>query len=162
MNTNSGIHDYLYDHLGSAAHILEIGSGKGTYALVDLFREITCIEHDLEYVGVVPGATYIHAPLVPYQNSYFRDATLWYDTDALASVPSADAIIIDGPKGSQGRGGFLTHLDLFDTKALLLFDDIHRMWEFRLMGCVAQKLHRTALVYPGDSGRRWFGVVDGR
>lgn len=164
MNTNIPLHEHLYRELGHDAHVLELGSGKGTENLVSLFRDVTTIEHDPRYLGEVLGAHFIHAPLSPYQNEYFREATLWYDPERLLlQLPDDyDAIIVDGPKGSQGRGGFYTNLDLFNTDTLIYFDDIHRMWEFRLMGRVAQRLGVTATVHPGTDGRRWFGVVDGR
>jgi hypothetical protein len=158
MLTNTAIHEYLFNRLDRFSSVLEIGSGEGTRMLKDYFQHVTAIEHSEKYLDQVPGVTYIHAPLIPYTNSYFREATLWYDHEKLQSLPRFDAIIIDGPKGSHGRGGFHTHLDLFRTN-LYVFDDVHRLWEYRLMGMVAQELNEVATLNP-ELNRRWFGIVE--
>lgn len=158
METNNAIHEYLRRKLVRAAHVLEIGSGAGTVNLTKLFRGVTAIEHDPEYLNLSDKVEYIHAPLVPYKDKYFRDATLWYDTEKLGDLTCRrfDAIIIDGPKGSQGRGGFLTNIDLFEAE-YYVFDDTHRMWEFRLAGRVAA--HFEVSFETFTDGYRWFSVV---
>lgn len=157
MHTNTGIHEFLRRRLPTQASILEIGGGAGTEKLLSMFDKVTVIEHDSEYMWAFPDAQYIHAPLLPYDNQYFREATLWYDHTRLNDLPEYDAIIVDGPKGSQGRGGFLTNIHLFNTRHYV-FDDVHRMWDFRLAGKVAQYFGVTMEVYPQD-GNRWFAVV---
>lgn len=161
MKTNTTIHEYLQTKLRprvwpyAGYNVLEIGAGEGTVSLGKLF-DVTAIEHDPEYLNMSEDVKYIHAPLVPYEDKYFRDATLWYDTDQLKDLGVFDAIIVDGPKGSQGRGGFFTNLDLF-TAPLYIFDDTHRMWEFRLAGRVAD--HFGVSFETFTNGYRWFSVV---
>jgi hypothetical protein len=163
MYSNIALHDHLFELVGPNAHILELGSGEGTIELKKRFKVVTTIEHDPEYLNLAEGVTYVHAPLKPYSNAYFRDATLWYDPEVIKTIPQTyDAILVDGPKGSQGRGGFFTHLNLFRKDVLFIFDDVHRMWEFRLMGRVAQALQTKATLHTGAEGRRWFGTVDAR
>jgi hypothetical protein len=161
MHSNIALHDYLYKLLGAGAHVLELGAGEGTVALQDRFMRVTSVEHNPEYLGLADRVTYVHAPLVPYSDRYFYDATEWYDPEVIKSIsPDYDAILVDGPAGfPSGRGGFYTYLDLFKRDCIITFDDIHRKWEFRLMGMVAQKLGKTATVHPGTSGRKWFGVI---
>ncbi len=159
MKTNSFIHNYLGEQLPYKSSILEIGGGEGTAILKVNHRDVTVIEHDPEYLDQVEGVKYIHAPLTAYYNEYFREATLWYDPSKLQGLPIYDAIIIDGPKGTQGRGGFFSNLGLFRTE-LFIFDDVHRIWEFRLAGQVA-KHNRTEMILHPAGKRQWFGVVKG-
>jgi hypothetical protein len=159
METNNAIHEYLKYVLNPKySSILEIGAGEGTVSLGKVFASVTAVEHDPEYLNMSDDVAYIHAPLVPYEDRYFRDATLWYDTDKLMELDLIhfDAIIIDGPKGTQGRGGFLTNLGLFHAD-MYVFDDTHRMWEFRLAGRVAD--HFDVSFETFTDGYRWFSVV---
>lgn len=162
MKTNTAMHEHLRDAIGWNAHVLEIGAGEGTIGLAKLFRKVSAIEHDPEYIGLAPTVTYHHAPLAPYNSRYFREDTHWYDPAYLQYLEKYDAIIVDGPQSNYGRGGFATHIDLFDTDTLIYFDDVHRSWDFRVMGRVAQILSATATLHPGTVGREWFGTVDGR
>jgi hypothetical protein len=161
VHVNTDIHTYLQKRLPTGrdgATVLEIGAGQGTVSLSKLFHT-TAIEHDPEYMNLTDRAEYIYAPLVPYSDDYFRDATLWYDWEVLEEALegiSFSAIIVDGPKGSQGRGGFFTNLDLFRAE-MYIFDDTHRMWEFRLAGRVADRFGVPFETYT--NGRRWFSVV---
>ncbi len=160
MKTNTDIHEYLRRKLLRSASILEIGSGPGTAELAKIFSanhgSVTAIEHDPEYLNLSEDVKYIHAPLVPYSDKYFRDATLWYDATKIFNLPRFDAIIVDGPKGSQGRGGFYTYLNNFKA-GMYIFDDTHRMWEFRLAGRVADHFEVPFETYT--DGLRWFSVV---
>ncbi len=161
MHSNIALHDHLFEIVGPHAHILELGSGEGTIALQERFGRVTSVEHDPAYLGVAEGVTYVHAPLVPFTDRYFYDATEWYDPDVIKTIHwDYDVILVDGPPGfPAGRGGFYAYLDLFKKDVIFAFDDIHRKWEFRLMGMVAQKLGRVAVVHPGTSGRKWYGII---
>ncbi len=44
-----------------------------------------------------------------------------------------DLILVDGPNGLIGRGGFLKHINLFNTQVPIIFDDINRESERQLM-----------------------------
>lgn len=156
MEPCNQIHEFLADYDFGLSTVLEVGAGAGTVELAKRY-DVTAIEHDPEYLHLAEGVTYIHTPLVPYEDKYFRDATLWYDTRPLVGLGRFDAIIVDGPKGSQGRGGFFTNLDLFRSD-LYIFDDTHRMWEFRLAGRVAD--HFGVPFTTHTDGYRWFSVVE--
>lgn len=163
MKHNRAMQDKALELVGPHAHVLELGSGEGTKRLVEMFRKVTTVEHDKQWLDVADGAEYLYAPLKPYHDSFFYQATYWYDDRVIRrQLPSDyDLIIVDGPEGSHGRGGFHTYLDLFRTDVPILFDDVFRLWENRLMGAVAERLNTTATLYP-VTHRRWFGVVDGR
>lgn len=162
---NYAIHKYILDNIGSQARILELGSGEGTTNLVKLFDKVYTVEHSIEWFNKIPEmAKGIYAPLSEYTDKYYREASWWYDPEVLSKyLPKPeeyDAIIIDGPKGSQGRGGFDTYFSLFNQNCLMVFDDVHRLWDFRLAGRIAQKLETELTVFPGKEGRRWFAVIN--
>lgn len=160
MNSNFDLQDYALEVVGSNASILELGSGEGTIRLTELFNKVTTIENDKKWLNK-SNARYIYAPLEAYTDKYFREATHWYSTSALKDqlLLDYDLIIVDGPKGSYGRGGFFTYFNLFKHNVPILFDDVHRLWDFRLMGKVAKELNVNATVITKN---RWFGFVDPR
>lgn len=151
---------HIRDRVPKGGTILELGSGYGSR---ELARDYTVysIEHSEKWAHKFPEVNYILAPLVDYNDQYFRDATAWYDPTVLErELPKEyDAILIDGPPGKVGRAGFYTNLHLFRIDVPMFFDDVHRLWEFRLMGKVAGKLDRTPAVY-NCKRRRWYGVID--
>lgn len=156
--------DFIYDEVGSDAIILEIGSGAGTHRLVELFCKVYTIEHSERWAKEIPKeATLLYSPLIPYEDKYYRDATYWYDHNILHNILPTDynVIIVDGPKCNHGRGGFDTYFSLFKKDCLIVFDDVHRLWDFRLAGRVAQKLNKDLIIKTGKEGRRWFGVIKG-
>ena len=55
---------------------------------------------------------------------------------------SYDLILVDGPNGAIGRGGFLKHLDLFNTNVPIIFDDINRKDELQMMVKVSEILNK--------------------
>lgn len=153
------IHQYLADRLWVGARVLEIGAGTGTEALSKLY-EVTAIEHAPKWIDLYPEVDYIHAPLVDFEDDYFVTNTMWYDREKLQNLPlleAFDAIIIDGPPGNVGRGGFFRNIDLFKS-SLYIFDDTHRLWDFRNAGRVAS--HFGATFETHTNGSRWFSVVD--
>ncbi len=159
------IHAYLKRRFNPRPHphtrfrVLEIGAGKGTEALSKLY-EVTAIEHDPIWINLYTGVNYIHAPLVDFKDGYFVTNTMWYDRENLQNLPMLgrfDAIIIDGPPGNVGRGGFSKNIDLFKSD-LYIFDDTHRLWDFRNAGRVASHFNVPFKTYT--NGFRWFSVVD--
>lgn len=159
MKTNLNIQEFLALQGTGICRVLELGAGESTEYLSKRYQEVTTIEHNPNYLGLVLKVNYLYAPLVPYQDGYFRDATAWYDVDKIRHFlrPRCfDAIIVDGPKGSYGRGGFFTNLDLFKSD-LYIFDDTHRLWDFRLAGMVADHFNVPFETYT--DGGRWFSVV---
>ena len=64
---------------------------------------------------------------------------------------SYDMILVDGPGGSYGRGGFFKYLDKFNTDVPILFDDINREAELDLMKCVSKKLNKPYHILKDDN-----------
>ena len=131
----------LFDHictiLPEGSTILELGSG---WASGEFSKHYTVysIEHDRYWLGKY-DTNYIYAPI----------KNRWYDSNVLKkSLPvHYDLILVDGPPELIGREGFYTFLNLFDTSAIIIFDDIHRKKDRDLMIAVAQKLERPYKVY---------------
>ena len=67
-----------------------------------------------------------------------------YDVDVIKEklIDKYDLILVDGPNGKFGRGGFLKHIDLFNTNVPIIFDDINRDAERQLMIKVSEKVGR--------------------
>jgi len=157
VKSNIFLQDKALKLVGPNSKILELGSGDGTHRLSKSFDSVVSIEHDEKYITEYS----IHVPLAPYKDPHFTEASWWYDPVKLKkALPNDyDLIIVDGPKGNQGRAGFYTYLDLFKVDVPILFDDVYRMWDFRLMGAVANRLRVPAVLHTPHP-RRWFGVVN--
>lgn len=158
MKSNFNIQEFFALQGTGIRRVLELGAGESTVYLSERY-DLTTIEHNPSYVGLVPQAYYLFAPMVPYEDDYFRDAKAWYDVSKIKPYLENrffDAILVDAPKGSNGRGGFFTNLKLFKTN-LYIFDDTHRLWDFRLAGKVADHFGVPFETYT--NGGRWFSVV---
>lgn len=109
--------DWLKENLPKGKTILEFGSGTGTIELTEYWK-VYSIEQNKNWVGVAPKSTYIYAPI--------KDN--WYDKDIVFNnLPSNyDLIIIDGPMGSNLRGGIDKHFDKLNSNIPILLDDTHR------------------------------------
>ena len=77
----------------------------------------------------------------------------WYDPDVVkASLPDEyDLILVDGPNGQFGRGGFYKYLDWFNTDVPIIIDDIGRECEFVMMEKISEKLNIPYIVLPCDT-----------
>lgn len=134
--------EFLIANLPKGSTILELGSGEGTAELAKHFNMIS-IEHNAKYVGMY-DSTYIHAPLVGK----------WYNVEVLAEeLPKHkyDAILIDGPPGifEDSRHGFYRNLDLFNTDAMLVFDDMQRKGDklnFKMVAMVFYPPRKYSLI----------------
>jgi len=140
--------DYIRQILPDGKTILELGSG---WASGELSKHYTVysIEHDFKWVDKY-DTHYIYAPIV----------NGWYDVSILKKeLPATyDLILIDGPTGNIGRGKFNTYLELFDTKAIMIFDDVNRVAEYELLVAVSDKLNKPYTVYT-TSTQKSFGVI---
>ena len=110
--------------------------------ILSKFYTMYSIENQSEWMDKFPDSTtYINCRMKEYNNSDFQPPniigpqTSWYDPkDLFNKLPkNYDLILIDGPGGHWGRGGFLKFLDKFKTNIPILFDDINREAEFDLM-----------------------------
>jgi hypothetical protein len=142
--------------LPAGGTILELGSGLGTHYLSQHYQMYS-IENAPEWVGKY-NSTYIHAPIKKYNSEWpappIVENKAWYDPESLKDKLPAhyDLILIDGPEGQYGRGGFYKHLDLFNTDAIMIFDDIHRAPEYELMVKVSAKVGRPWIALDKYTG----------
>lgn len=136
--------------------ILEMGSGPGTVELAKHFTMYS-VENDYGWMSQFIGhSNFIYCPLKYYDYQYTAPDVAgiqkaWYNTSNMVLPESYDLILIDGPGGPIGRGGFLKHIDMFNTNVPLLFDDINREAEFDLMKKVSEKLNRPYFILESDN-----------
>jgi hypothetical protein len=92
------------------------------------------------------------APDLPGENANRQVG--WYDAGVIRTSLTFDydLILIDGPNGSIGRGGFLKHLELFNTAVPMIFDDIQRPAEHSLMERVSEKIGRPYFILDRVTG----------
>lgn len=154
-------YNFLVETLPEGSTLLELGSGVGTMHLAKHFKMYS-IENYLEWVDKY-DSTYIHAPIKHYDDKWTAPdlpgegsarQSGWFDPDKIiGNLPEKyDAILIDGPNGMFGRGGFLKHLDLFNTDVLMVFDDINRESEMELMKAVSKQVGRPYVVLDKNTG----------
>lgn len=148
--------------LPEKSSILEFGCGVTSKLLLNWYN-VYSIEHNMQWLNH-PNA--YHVPLKEYNEIDFKSPdgisclpfsekqVAWYDPDKLSSVlkniPNYDLIIIDGPNGNYGRGGFYTYLDLFNTDAHMVFHDLNRQAEMELIKKVSEKVNRPAFILETD------------
>lgn len=108
--------NWILTNVPKGSTILELGSGNGTKELVKNYK-VYSIEHDKNWINVVPESNYIHAPIVDN----------WYDVNVLKKqLPKDyDLLIIDGPIGPM-RINFLKNYRLFRNDVTILVDDTNR------------------------------------
>lgn len=128
--------------------LLELGSGWASEEFSKYYT-VYSIEHDQDWVDKYT-TNYIYAPIT----------NGWYDVEILKKELPAhyDLILVDGPPGWIGRGGFYTYLSLFNTNVPIIFDDVNRPAEYELMVNVATFLHKKFVIFT-DSSNKQFGVV---
>lgn len=139
--------DFIRENLDEGRVILEFGSGWGSGQLSNHYT-VYSIEHDQKWIDKY-DTHYIYAPI---KNG-------WYDVAVLEKeLPlNYDLILVDGPPGHIGRGGFYTYLALFNTDVPIIFDDTHRKADYNLMVNVAKKLGRKFRVFKEKE--KSFGVL---
>jgi len=143
-------YNFITSILPEGSTILELGSGAGTGYLSQHYQMYS-IENYPEWLNRY-NSIYIFAPIKMYNNEWAppdlpgeggKPQIGWYDVEAIKNgLPEKyDLILVDGPNGTFGRGGFLKHLDLFNTEVPIIFDDINRE-ERHLMIEVSKKIGR--------------------
>lgn len=154
-------YDFIRELLPDNKIILELGSGAGTDLLSKNYIMYS-IEDNSAWVNKFKS-TYLHVPIKQYDsawtvpnlpgvnNSWFNPDILKEKLESNFSDIKYDLILVDGPSGFFGRGGFLKHLDLFDTNVPIIIDDIHRE-EMDLMIAVSEKLNRPYTVLDKFTG----------
>ena len=148
--------DFIRDTLPEGKTILEFGSGLGTTWLGESFNMYS-VENQPEWVDAYPkSTTYINCRSKMYDETYtvpseFPNDKGWYHPDDLfPKLPSHyDLMLIDGPGGWRhgwGRGGFFKHIDKFNTSVPMVFDDIDRPDELRLIKEVSNYLGKKYII----------------
>lgn len=140
--------DFIRLILPEGKTILELGSGWATGQFAK-FYTVYSVEHDHKWLYKY-NYNYIYAPI---KNN-------WYDPQILEKeLPKEyDLILVDGPPGWIGRSGFYNYLHLFNTDAIIIFDDVNRKVEYNLMVNVANKLDREFSIFTDSFGKK-FGVL---
>ena len=142
------VFDYIYNTVPHGNTILELGSGWVTGQLAQYYYMYS-IEENIDWLYHY-NSYYIYAPL--------RDG--WYDADILSRIVpriSYSCIIVDGPFRRRHRRGFFDHLYLFDSNAMIIFDEVNYKGLHQLMQDAAHTLNHTYHVYNG--GKDQFGVT---
>jgi len=142
MSISQELFDWIRCVLPEGSTILECGSGYGSAKLAEHYT-VYSIEHDRRWVNKYKEPNYIYAPIIKR----------WYSVKAIQdNMPEHyDMILVDGPLGRIGRGGFFNNLDLFKTDGVIIvFDDINRKAEWDLMIRVGHALNRTPQILLTD------------
>ena len=145
------VFDYIRKTIPEGETIVELGSGWASNQF-SKFYTVFSVEHDPKWLAKY-DTNYIYAPI---KNS-------WYDPEILAKqLPkNYNLILVDGPTGAIGRYGFCTYLHLFKTDVIIIFDDVHREAEYKLMIDVAEKLKKDFTIHTDRFGKQ-FGIIDNR
>jgi hypothetical protein len=140
--------------------ILELGSGLGDAKLIEKYN-VYAVEHDSVWLDKVPGVNYIHAPLTPIKPTRWHPQHGgWYDPSTLKRiVPQLkyDLLIVDGPPGDVGRGGYLKYWDIFDPSVPVIMDDVHRYEEWKMLRVLSDKMKKN-IILPPTGTERLFAV----
>ena len=149
---------YLRTILPPDKTILELGSGVGTAELVKYWN-VFSIEDNEEYVGKYHD-NYIHAPLVKHKAIKNHDGDIWYNARVLEKeLPQIDydLILVDGPAGGT-RAGFVKYWDLFKHDVPVIFDDVNRVRDWKIMKAIAGRLRKPYTVINTWEDKN-FGVI---
>ena len=152
----------LYNHirkiLPEGGTILELGSGYGTGELAKHYKMYS-VEHNEEWLDKY-DSKYLHVPLKEHKPLANHISTLWYDADILREKLKGikyDLLLIDGPP--QTRSGFWKYFKRFDSTAILVFDDMHREIDRKVVISVSSYMEAPYIVYCSDDGKP-FAVIN--
>lgn len=147
--------------LPEKSSILEFGCGVTSKLLLNWYT-VYSIEHNQEWLN---HSNAYYVPLKQYNDVDFispditgmpfgKKQTAWYDpdklNDVLKKIPSYDLIIIDGPNGYYGRGGFYKFIHLFNTDVPMLFHDVNRECDLNHMKKVANHIKKQCFILEDD------------
>ncbi len=150
ISINDNCLDYIKEVLPKGSTILEFGSGDGTTWLSDAGYKMYSVENQPEWMDKYPKhTTYINCSIKYYDLDYSAPKNIfhqtgWYNPDDLfPNLPKKyDLILIDGPGGRWGRGGFYKHIDKFNTDVPMVFDDINRTQDSDVMEFISDYIGR--------------------
>jgi hypothetical protein len=150
--------NYIRSVLPDGKTILELGSGWGTGQLAKYYTMYS-VEHDEKYLDKY-DTTYFYVPLKEHKPLHNHKATLWYDPKILRDMLDGlkyDLLLIDGPPHT--RSGFFKYFDLFDETTILVFDDVIRGIDRKVINSISSKLKCPYTVYGNGEGKP-FGVIN--
>ena len=89
------------------------------------------------------------SPIVKEKNELFPNDKGWYDVEVLKKeIPeNYDLILVDGPWGQIGRGGFIKNLNIFRTDVPIIIDDVQRKEEIELVKAVEERRDVRKVIY---------------
>jgi predicted O-methyltransferase YrrM len=153
------LYSYIRRVLPAGSTILELGSGFGTERLSEHYTMYS-VEHDEEFVNKYTS-NYISVPLKEHKAVQNHEGVMWYDAnllrEELRQVPSYDLLLIDGPP--KHRAGFVKYFSLFDSTTILVFDDVNRTRDNKVLLSIASKLRAPYVMY-GAGTEKLFGVIN--
>lgn len=144
--------------LNGKGTILELGTGEGTAELIKRGYQVYSIEAHREWMKY--KSEYIYAPLKKYKKK--TKEYQWYDKQYLTSLKAIpyNLLIIDGPRGNEGRGNIVHFLDLFDLSTHILIDDTERAGEYAIYEAIRKAIGREGTTYKqGDKEFIWIDSV---
>jgi hypothetical protein len=153
------LYHYLQRVLPEGGTILELGSGKGTAKLARHYT-MHSVEHSKRWIREGFDTNYIYAPLKEHKAVKNHEGTRWYDADTLRPQLKGikyDLLLVDGPP--VARAGFVKYFDMFDSTAIIVFDDVNRRRDNAVMNSIAAKLKVPYVTY-GAGSEKLFGVIN--
>lgn len=141
------LYEFICDTVTPGRVIVELGSGVGTKKLAERYRMVS-VEHDLRFLGRY-DTEYIFAPITDG----------WYDAKMIQrGLPQEyDLLLIDGPPKVIGRAGLVDHFGIFRSDVPVVFDDLHRPLEQKLVRQIAGQGHYSLDIHRNSFGARFLG-----
>lgn len=141
--------DWILKTIPKGSTILELGSGNGTKELVK-FYNVYSVEHDIEWVDLVPDSKYIHAPLIDG----------WYDVEILKTkLPTNyDLLLIDGPIG-ENRVNIINNYEIFKTDIPIIIDDTNRENDNNIAIFLSEKLNKKITSSINCEDKKTFTIL---
>jgi hypothetical protein len=156
------LYDFIRKVLPRGSTILELGSGYGSSKLAEGYT-VYSVEHDDNFMNQYfsTSLNYIYAPLKKHKAVKNHSGDVWYDAKVLGHKLQGlkyDLLLVDGPP--ESRAGFVKYFeDLFDTSVIIVFDDVNRRRDNKVMNSIAAKLKVPYVTY-GAGTEKLFGVVN--
>lgn len=152
-----------------ATSIVECGSGVSTLHIARLLRalgrgHLTSLEQDPDWAAFVreilkqnqldTWATVVEAPLV--EQTYLEHTIEWYDVPPSAAPATIDLLVVDGPRGVQGklaRLGAVPHFwPKLSASVTIYLDDADRPEERAIAELLCARFPLAAVRVPTERG----------
>ncbi len=139
--------------------VLELGTGEGTARLAESFK-VYSVENNPEWW--IGESELLEVPLASMFIEGFPECVEWYDPDVLRSKIEPlnyRAIVVDGPASTRRRMGFWKYFDLFNQDVPIIFDDIHRTYDYKSALFVAKIKNASRFEIHDFDRTKQFGLV---